>query len=147
MFRELHEENENAVKADEERLVTIPRLLGDFSLNAANALSAFEMLTYTPNKRNSTNSELGMDRITASSDLNANSVARMASLLGPFSHRLEVVMHCKIPIFHTEHCVFARFLTKGNSYVDCGHACTRHSLHLRDELTGLDNLVLADMGW
>ena len=147
MFHEPNEDNENAVKADEERWVTIPRLLGDFSLNAANALSAFEMLTYTPNKRNSTNVELGMDRITASYDLNANSVARMASLLGPFSHRLEVVMHCKIPIFHTEHCVFARFLTKGNSYVDCGHACTRHSLHLRDELTGLDNLVLADMGW
>lgn len=59
--------------------------------------------------------------------------------------RLEVVVHAKIPIFHTEHCVFARFLSKGNSYLDCGHVCTRHNVHLRDE-KGFDNLVLADMG-
>jgi len=59
--------------------------------------------------------------------------------------QLEVVVHAHLPIFHTEHCVFARFLTKGNSYVDCGHACTRNTVHLRDQ-TGKDNLVLADMG-
>ena len=29
--------------------------------------------------------------------------------------------------------------------MDCGHACTRHNVHLRDQ-TGADNLVLADMG-
>ena len=151
--------NDGAEK--EERWVTIPKLIGDFSLNAANALSAFELLSYNPNNptpderteevgksvSSSHGGNGGLERITASYDLNANAVAHMAKLLGPWSHRLEVVVHCKMPIFHTEHCVFARFLTKGNSYLDCGHACTRHSVHLRDELTGLDNLVLADMGW
>ena len=115
--------------------VRIPKLIGDFSLNAANPLTAHELLGF------------GLERVTASYDLNANGIAKMASLLGPtFSKRVEVVVHCKMPIFHTEHCVFARFLTKGNSYLDCGHACTRHSVHLRDEISGMDNLVLADMG-
>lgn len=41
--------------------------------------------------------------------------------------------------------MFARFLSKGNSYVDCGHVCTRNNIHLRDQ-SGKDNLVLADMG-
>ena len=50
-----------------------------------------------------------------------------------------------MPIFHTEHCVFARFLSGGNSYQDCGHVCTRNTIHLRDQ-NGKDNLVLADMG-
>ena len=50
-----------------------------------------------------------------------------------------------MPIFHTEHCTFARFLSKGNSYQDCGHVCTRNTVHLRDQ-NGKDNLVLADMG-
>ena len=50
-----------------------------------------------------------------------------------------------MPIFHTEHCVFARFLSKGNSYQDCGHVCTRNTVHLRDQ-SSKDNLVLADMG-
>jgi len=115
--------------------VCIPKLIGDFSLNAANAITALELLSF------------GLERVTASYDLNANSIANMAELLGPnHARRLEVVAHCKMPIFHTEHCVFARFLTKGNSYMDCGHACTRHSVHLRDEFSGHDNLVLADMG-
>ena len=39
----------------------------------------------------------------------------------------------------------ARFLSKGNSYQDCGHVCTRNTVHLRDQ-SGKDNLVLADMG-
>jgi len=120
--------------AKQEEWVTIPELLGDFSLNAANALAASELL------------DAGLSRVTASYDLNARSITQMAELLQERSEQLEVVVHCHMPIFHTEHCVFARFLTKGNSYVDCGHACTRNNVHLRDELTGLDNLVLADMG-
>jgi U32 family peptidase len=120
-----------------EQWVRIPALHGDFSLNAANALTVSEFLSF------------GLERVTASYDLNANSITRMGVLLqqqgGNLASCLEVVVHCKMPIFHTEHCVFARFLTRGNSYVDCGHACTRNTLHLRDE-RGMDNLVLADMG-
>jgi U32 family peptidase len=120
-----------------EQWVRIPALYGDFSLNAANALTVSELLSF------------GLERVTASYDLNANAITQMGKLLqqidGSIASRLEVVVHCKMPIFHTEHCVFARFLTRGNSYVDCGHACTRNTLHLRDE-RGMDNLVLADMG-
>lgn len=114
--------------------VIIPELVGDFSLNVANALTAWELLQY------------GCSRVTASYDLSANAISELLETLSPAqARRIEVVAHTHIPIFHTEHCVFARFLSKGNSYVDCGHACTRHNVHLRDQ-TGADNLVLADMG-
>ena len=116
-----------------EHYVNIPELLGDFSLNAANALTALELL------------HAGLGRVTASYDLNANSIATMGECMGEYSSKLEVVAHTKMPIFHTEHCVFARFLSKGDSYLDCGHVCTRNNVHLRDQ-NGDDNLVLADMG-
>lgn len=115
------------------RTVVIPELIGDFSLNVANPLSAWELLTY------------GCSRVTASYDLNANGItellAEMETILEGAASKIEIVAHTHLPIFHTEHCVFARFLSNGNSYLDCGHACTRHSVHLRDQ-TGSDNLVL-----
>ena len=54
-------------------------------------------------------------------------------------------MHQHLPIFHTEHCVFCRFLSDGNSYLDCGRPCESNSVHLRDG-NGKDHLVLADEG-
>jgi putative protease len=115
-------------------VVTIPELIGDFSLNAANAITAHELL------------QSGLSRITAAYDLSAHAITELATLLGRHSaQHLEVVIHQHMPIFHTEHCVFARFLSKGNSYQDCGHVCTRNTVHLRDQ-SGKDNLVLADMG-
>ena len=113
--------------------ITIPELIGDFSLNAANAITAHELL------------QSGLSRITAAYDLSSNAITELATILGKTAQRLEVVVHQHMPIFHTEHCVFARFLSKGNSYQDCGHVCTRNTVHLRDQ-GGKDNLVLADMG-
>jgi len=121
-------------RGEDDCYVTIPELYGDFSLNVCNMITAGELLSE------------GLTRITAAYDLNANSITELAELMGrKNAARLEVIAHTHIPIFHTEHCVFARFLSNGNSYVDCGHACTRHTVHLRDQ-TGNDNLVLADMG-
>jgi len=120
-------------ESDETIQVAIPELIGDFSLNAANAITAFELL------------QSGLDRITAAYDLSANAITELATLLGRKASQLEVVVHQHMPIFHTEHCVFARFLSKGDSYQDCGHVCTRNTVHLRDQ-NGKDNLVLADMG-
>jgi len=115
-------------------IVEIPELIGDFSLNAVNTLTARELLYF------------GLSRITTAYDLKADAITELASSLGKGkASQLEVIAHAHLPIFHTEHCVFARFLSKGNSYLDCGHVCTRHNVHLRDE-TGSDNLVLADMG-
>lgn len=114
--------------------LTIPELIGDFSLNVANALTAWELLQY------------GCSRVTASYDLSASGITELLEAVGKQNApKVEVVAHTHLPIFHTEHCVFARFLSHGNSYVDCGHACTRHNVHLRDH-SGADNLVLADMG-
>ena len=120
----------------EKNLVTIPNLIGDFSLNAVNTLTARELLHF------------GLSRITAAYDLNANAITEIAKSMGGngAQNNLEVIAHAHLPIFHTEHCVFARFLSKGNSYIDCGHVCTRHTVHLRDESGEFDNLVLADMG-
>lgn len=119
-----------------EQEVKIPDLIGDFSLNAVNTLTASELLDYG-----------GLSRITAAYDLSASSITELANCMkeSGSATKLEVVVHAHLPIFHTEHCVFARFLTKGNSYLDCGHACTHNRIHLRDQ-TGKDNLVLADMG-
>jgi collagenase-like PrtC family protease len=121
------------VGSDFEHYVVIPTLYGDFSLNAANAISALELL------------HSGLERVTASYDLSANGISDMASLMRGQAAQLEVIIHAKIPVFHSEHCIFARFLSKGDSYLNCGHVCTRNNVYLRDE-TGADNLVLADMG-
>lgn len=123
------------VEIGDGKKVQIPELIGDFSLNTVNSLSAKELLDAG-----------GLSRITASYELNADSITELAQAMGPTgAAQLEVIAHAHLPIFHTEHCVFARFLSKGNSYLDCGHVCTRNNIHLRD-LSGNDNLVLADMG-
>jgi len=112
-----------------------PALVGDFSLNAANVLSAGFFLSLP-----------GVERLTPTHDLNVAQICALAKGVGAScAARLEVVAHQHLPIFHTEHCVFCRFLTKGNDYRDCGHPCEKGSLHLRDA-SGKDHRVLADMG-
>jgi collagenase-like PrtC family protease len=90
--------------------VTIPALEGDFSLNAANALGAHQLLS------------AGLSRLAPTHDLDAAQLAGLARGLGPARARasLEAIVHTHLPIFHTEHCVFARFLSEGNSFLDCG---------------------------
>jgi putative protease len=111
--------------------VTHPPLIGDFSLNAANVLSAATFL------------RLGLARITPTHDLNAAQVADLAREIGPNS--LEVVAYQHLPVFHTEHCVFCRFLSSGTSYKDCGHPCEQHRVALRDA-HGREHPVMADVG-
>ena len=49
----------------------------------------------------------------------ATRLAALARALGPAgAARLEIIGHQHVPIFHTEHCVFARFMSGGNSYKD-----------------------------
>jgi putative protease len=50
-----------------------------------------------------------------------------------------------MPVFHTEHCVFCRFLSTGSSYRDCGRPCDQHRLALRDS-SGRAHPVMADVG-
>ncbi len=106
-------------------------LIGDFSLNAANALSATTFL------------QLGLLRLTPTYDLNAAQIAALAQQIG--GEQLEVVAYQHLPVFHTEHCVFCRFLSQGTSYKDCGHPCEKHRVALRDE-HGRAHPVMADVG-
>jgi putative protease len=106
-------------------------LTGDFSLNAANALTAAELLA------------LGLERIAPTHDLNAAQVAELARQTG--AARIEAIAYQHIPVFHTEHCVFCRFLSTGKSYRDCGRPCESHRVALRDQ-NGRAHPVLADVG-
>ncbi len=59
--------------------------------------------------------------------------------------RFEVIAYQHLPVFHTEHCVFCRFLSTGTSYLDCGHPCESHKVALRDS-QGRQHPVMADVG-
>jgi putative protease len=106
-------------------------LIGDFSLNAANAVTASELLG------------MGLARLTPAHDLNAAQIAELARAIDPAL--LETVAYQHLPVFHTEHCVFCRFLSKGTSYRDCGRPCEKHRVALADA-SGRAHPVMADVG-
>ena len=106
-------------------------LTGDFSLNAANVLTAREFFA------------LGLQYLTPTYDLNAEQVAGLARQVG--GERIEAVAYQHLPVFHTEHCVFCRFLSTGTSYRDCGRPCEDHRVALRDT-NGRAHPVMADVG-
>jgi U32 family peptidase len=106
-------------------------LIGDFSLNVASSITADLFL------------KMGLDRITPTHDLNADQIATLAHHTGP--ERIEVIAYQHLPVFHTEHCVFARFLSTGKSYRDCGRPCEKHRVELKDT-SGRSHPVMADVG-
>jgi putative protease len=108
-----------------------PQLSGDFSLNAANAITAHELF------------RRGVARLTPTHDLNAAQIAELARQAG--ADRIEAVVYQHLAVFHTEHCVFCRFLSTGTSYKDCGRPCEKHRVELRDE-SGRPHPVMADVG-
>jgi len=105
--------------------------IGDFSLNAANSIAAQEYLSR------------GLARITPAHDLNGAQIAELARGIG--GARVEAIAYQHLPVFHTEHCVFCRFLSKGTSYLDCGRPCETHKVELRDQ-AGRSHPVMADVG-
>jgi putative protease len=108
------------------------RLVGDFSLNVANALTAeFFLERYS------------LDHVTASYDLNVEQLE--ALLLSAPPEWFEVVIHQHMPMFHMEHCVFCAFLSQGRDYRDCGRPCDKHRVSLRDRV-GAEHAVKADAG-
>ena len=112
-----------------ERAPEIP-LVGDHSLNAANGLAAGLLLG------------LGLARLVPSYDLDAE---RLADLLGRVdAGRFEIVEHQHVPMFHTQHCLFAAALSKGKDHRGCGRACSRR-LELRGR-TGVEHPVVAEAG-
>jgi putative protease len=107
------------------------QLIGDFSLNVANQLSADTFF------------KLGVQTITPTHDLNALQICQLAQDIG--GHRMEIIAYHHLPVFHTEHCVFCRFMSDGTSYKDCGQPCEKHKVALRDH-KGREHPVMADVG-
>lgn len=107
------------------------RKVGDFSLNVSNPLTAAVFL------------RKGLERVTVSYDLN---ISQVLSLLenGP-ADRFELTIHQHMPMFHMEHCVFAAFLSKGSSFLDCGRPCEKHRVHVKDRV-GIEHPLRADVG-
>jgi len=109
--------------------------VGDFSLNVTNQLTVDEVLGR------------GLDAFVPSFDLDE---AQLTAFLGArpgTAARAELVVHQPMPLFHTEHCVFAALLSegKGHDYRTCGRPCERHTVALKDR-AGLVHPVEADVG-
>ncbi len=110
---------------------TALRRIGDFSLNVANPLTAQHFIAK------------GLERLTISYDLNIEQVLALLAAAPP--EWFDLTLHQHMPMFHMEHCVFAAFLSKGSSFLDCGRPCDKHRVHLRDRV-GIEHPLRADVG-
>lgn len=106
-------------------------MVGDFSLNVANPLSAQFFIGQ------------GLRRVTVSYDLNVGQVLDL--LKEAPTEWFELTIHQHMPMFHMEHCVFAAFLSEGKDHTDCGRPCEAHRVHLRDRV-GMKHPLRADVG-
>lgn len=108
-----------------------PILHGDFSLNATNSLTALHLLRQ------------GLTTLTASFDLDEE---QLCALLDRVPRgRIAVVVHHRVPAFHTEHCVYAHLLSNGRDYRTCGRPCESHEVSLKDD-AGRIHPVIVDAG-
>ncbi len=105
--------------------------IADFSLNAANELTAHYLM------------EQGAQRVTSSYDLNRDQLLDLVAAVP--AHWLEVVIHQHMPMFHMEHCVFCAVLSPGTNKTNCGRPCDVHEVKLRDRL-GMEHRLTADVG-
>lgn len=107
------------------------RIHGDFSLNVTNSITAHHLFGW------------GLDTLTASHDLDD---AQLFALLDQVpAERVEVVVHHRIPTFHTEHCVYAHLLSNGRDDRTCGRPCEAHEIGLQDA-SGRVHPVIVDAG-
>lgn len=108
------------------------RVIGDFSLNVANPLTAHFLKTNT-----------ALEQLTISYDLNIEQVLDLLRAAPP--EWFEITLHQHMPMFHMEHCAFAAFLSKGTDFTNCGRPCEKHRVHLRDRV-GMMHPLKADVG-
>ena len=107
------------------------RMMGDFSLNVANPLTAQFLL------------DQGLERLTLSYDLNFEQIRDLLRESQPAL--LELTLHQHMPMFHMEHCAFAAFLSTGTNFTNCGRPCDHHRVELRDRV-GVCHPLKADAG-
>ena len=115
-----------------ETLTPLAPCIGDFSLNTANPLS----LDWY-------HQHWGLERLTASYDLNLQQLLQLAHAVD--ASLLEVTLHQHMPLFHMEHCLFCAFLSDGHDHTDCGRPCETHQVTLRDR-SGVEHPLRADLG-
>jgi putative protease len=106
-------------------------MIGDFSLNVANALSA-DLFIFE-----------GLERLTPSYDLDITQLLELLHSSPP--SWFELTLHQHIPMFHMEHCVFAAFLSEGKDHLTCGRPCDHHRIAVRDRV-GESHPIRADVG-
>ena len=107
-------------------------LIGDFSLNVANPLTAQLLMN-----------RVRFQHLTVSYDLNIVQVLDLLNAAPP--QWFELTLHQHIPMFHMEHCVFCTFMSSGTTYRDCGRPCDKHQVQLKDRVGQLHPLQ-ADVG-
>ena len=115
-----------------ETLTPLAPCIGDFSLNTANPLS-FDWY----------HQHWGLERLTASYDLNLQQLLQLANAVD--ASLLDVTLHQHMPLFHMEHCLFCAFLSDGHDHTDCGRPCETHQVTLRDR-SGVEHPLRADLG-
>ena len=106
--------------------------VGDFSLNVANPITADYFKT-----------EFGLERLTASYDLNVTQLLDLLKTMPP--DWFDITVHQHMPMFHMEHCVFCAFLSEGTDFTNCGRPCEQHEVVLCDR-TGTEHILQADAG-
>jgi putative protease len=106
-------------------------MIGDFSLNVSNSLSADLFISE------------GLERLTPSYDLDITQLLELLRSAPP--SWFELTLHQHIPMFHMEHCVFAAFLSEGKDHLTCGRPCDHHRIAVRDRV-GESHPIRADVG-
>jgi putative protease len=106
-------------------------MIGDFSLNVSNPLSADLFISE------------GLQRLTPSYDLDITQLLELLRSAPP--SWFELTLHQHIPMFHMEHCVFAAFLSEGKDHLTCGRPCDHHRIAVRDRV-GESHPIRADVG-
>jgi putative protease len=119
-----------AISLFQEMFAQLP-LIGDYSLNVANELTAGLF------------AEAALTTLVPGFDLNLEQLEALLERIDP--GLFEVVLHQHVPMFHMEHCVFSHVLSNGRDFHDCGRPCDRHQVDLRDHV-GEAHPLAADVG-
>ncbi|MEE0776220.1 MAG: DUF3656 domain-containing protein [Bacillota bacterium] len=110
-----------------ERYPQIQRFYGDYSQNVFNNYTARELF------------DMGFERVTCSLELKKEDLDALARTAGS----KEVVVHGRMPMMLSRHCVIGASLGKDKTKVPCGYYCYGNTLYLKDRM-GMTFPVVGD---